>query len=64
MISLVIEQNLCAVVFDENNRQTASIMLSGGKLLGYTSGSFSIKRGTTIYTYDERGRQISSKIGF
>ncbi len=63
MISLVIEQNNSVIVYNEKNRTTAMKQLSGGKLLGFTSSSFSIKRGSTVYTYDERGRQISAKIG-
>ncbi len=62
MISLVIEQNLCAIVFNEKNKQTARVLLGGGKLVGYTSNSFSIKRGKAIYTYDERGKRIGTKL--
>ena len=51
------------LVYNEKNIQIACVMLGGGKLQGYTSNSFSIKRGCTVYTYDERGRQIGSKIG-
>ena len=62
MISVVIEKNNRAIAYDNKNRQIVSKPLNGGNLLGYTSSSFSIKVGSKIYTYDEKGRQISSKL--
>jgi hypothetical protein len=29
-------------------------------LVGYTSGSFSVRRGTLVYIYDSKGQQIST----
>ena len=42
MISVVIEKNNRAIVYDDKNRQIVSKPLNGGNLLGYTSSSFSI----------------------
>jgi len=36
-------------------------MLKSGQLYGYTGGSVTIKVGSMLYTYDEKGRQISAK---
>ena len=63
MIGMAMEKGNQVIVYDEKNKQIACVMLGGGKLQGYTSSSFSIKRGCTLYTYDERGRQIGAKIG-
>lgn len=45
---------------DENGRSSVNIPLAGGSLQGYTNSSLSIKRGRVIYTYDEKGRIIST----
>ena len=63
MIGMVLEKGSQVVIYDERHRQTACVFLCGGKLLGYTSTTFSIKRGCVVVTYNERGRQIGSKIG-
>ena len=63
MIGMVLEEGSQVVIYDERQRRTACVFLSGGKLLGYTSTTFSIKRGCEVVTYNERGRRISSKIG-
>jgi len=36
-------------------------MLKSGQLYGYTGGSVPIKVGSMLYTFDEKGRTISSK---
>ncbi len=63
MISLAIEKGNQVIVYNEKNKQIACVILGGGKLLGYTASSFSIKRGCSVYTYDERGRVVGTKIG-
>lgn len=32
-----------------------------GILMGYTGNSLSVQRSSVIYTYDEKGRQVSSR---
>ena len=40
------------------NRQ---LFCKQGELHGYTATTLSVVRNKTVYTYDEKGRQISSK---
>lgn len=50
-------------VFDQKGRQIFTQSSGSGRkdgLVGYTSGTVSIRRGSQILTYDEKGRQISS----
>jgi tRNA A58 N-methylase Trm61 len=44
--------------YDKNGRTIATAR--GDSLLGYTSSSFTVKRGDTAYVFDTNGRTISS----
>lgn len=61
MITLAVEKNDWVYVYD-GNKTLYSIPLMGGTLHGFTATSVSIKNDKTryIYTYDEKGRKISS----
>lgn len=60
-ITLAVVKGSWVEVYD-GNRKLCSIPLSNkdDELVGYTSSSVSIKQGSTVYTYNERGNQISS----
>lgn len=48
-----------AMVYAYNgNRQ---LFVKQGTLHGYTATSLSVVRSNTVYTFDEKGRQISTK---
>lgn len=59
MITLAVEKNHWVDVYD-GNKKLCSIPLMGGSLVGFTSASVSIKKDKWIYTYDEKGKRISS----
>lgn len=47
----------------QRGRQLTALSAGTGPkdgLRGYTSGTVNIQRGPMIYTYDERGRQLSA----
>lgn len=58
MISVAVQKGSSVYVYNEKNNQ---IFVLGGTLVGYTSSSVSIKKLglSAIYTYDDKGRQIS-----
>lgn len=60
-IASVIQRGNFFVVYDESNRQLASIFCQDGQLLGYTASSVSLKRNNYIFVYNENGNQISSR---
>lgn len=63
-IGNAIHKGSTVYIYDDKNRQTASISCpSGGNngLKGYTGSQVNIQKGSTIYSYDERGCQISSR---
>ena len=57
MISVAVQQGSVVHVYDERNSLICS---RNGELQGYTSSSFSLKVGTQVFTYDEKGNIISS----
>lgn len=60
-IASVVQRGHYFVVYDESNRQLASIFCQDGQLLGYTGSSVSLKRDNWIFVYNDKGNQISSK---
>lgn len=62
-IASVIERGGFVYVYDLNGVSITTIPSGNDKndgLVGYTSGTVSIRRGNFIYTYDESGRALSS----
>lgn len=62
-IGNAVQRGSFVYVYDENNRQIASIPAGSGKddgLKGYTGSTVNVRRGSFIYTYDEKGRQKGS----
>lgn len=57
-IMLAQERGSFVYVYDENNRH---LFTKSGELHGYTSNSVTVKRGSVLYTYNEKGLQISSR---
>lgn len=47
-------------IFDEKGKQLSAVSLYGGTLIGFTSNTINIKRGTRIYMYDEKGKPTGS----
>jgi len=63
-IATAVEKNGYVFLYDERGAQIASIFANGGRLVGYTSGTVSIKAPIGwIFTYNERGMQINSVPG-
>lgn len=56
-IAIAVQKGRFVYVHDERNR---SLFKKGGELHGYTSASVSVKSGSWIHTYDEKGRKIGS----
>lgn len=57
-ITHAVQKGNFVYVYDGNKQ----LFTKSGQLMGYTSGSVSTKNGSNgsfIYTYDEKGRQIS-----
>ncbi|SFU82934.1 hypothetical protein SAMN05216339_1214 [Nitrosomonas eutropha] len=62
-IGNAVQRGAFVYVYDENNRQIASIPSGNDKndgLTGYTGSTVNVRRGAFIYTYDEKGRQNGS----
>ncbi len=57
MIVVAIEKGDGVYVYGERNQLLFCQM---GELVGFTSNSVSIKRGSLIHTYDAHGTQISA----
>jgi len=57
MIVTAIQKGNSVYIYGEKN---SLLFTKGGELHGYTGGSVSIKRGSTIYTYDEHGSVVST----
>ncbi len=63
-IAHVEERGTNVYVFDEKGRQIKMMpMGSNGKLVGFTSTTFSIKKGPNTHLYDEKGAQIKIIFG-
>lgn len=56
-IGTAVQRGSWVYVYDDKNRQTASIP---GELHGFTGTSVSVKRGNWIYVFDEHGRQTGT----
>lgn len=61
MIALAIIKNGNLYAYDRNNRQIFVRPASGLTLLGFNSTSISVRSKTTIFIYNEKGQQISSR---
>ena len=46
-----------------NDKGSVLFTITGGTLVGYTSGSVSIRRGSSVTTYNEKGSVISTITG-
>ncbi len=51
-------------VYDEKGYQTCTIPATGKTLVNFTSSSFTIRDTNHSYTYDEKGRQISTGLAY
>lgn len=60
MITLAIIKGSVLYVYN-GNKLLFSRVVVGAELLGFTASSVSVANKTTIYTYDEKGRQISMR---
>lgn len=56
-ITTAVQKGSMVYVYD-GNRQ---LFCKPGELHGYTANSLSVKKNGFIFTFDEKGRQISSK---
>ena len=62
-IGTAVQRGSSVYVYDDKNRQVASIPAGSGKtdgLVGFTGSTVSVRRGGTVYLYDEKGRQTGS----
>lgn len=59
MIVTATQKGNSVYVYGEKSRL---LFAKNGNLYGYTGSSVSIKRGSTIYTYNERGSLISTHV--
>ncbi len=58
MISVAIQKGNSVYIYNEKNQCIHTIP---GTLVGYTGSTVSVKKGgTSVYTYDEKGRVIST----
>ena len=64
-IGNVVQSGSTVRVYDENNRYLWSF--TGGSardgVVGFTASQVNLRRGTTITSYDAKGRYISSRTG-
>lgn len=62
-IGSAVERGGYVYIYNEKGQQVANVAIGNGKdhmLMGYSSGSVSIRRGSYIYLYDEKGRQTGN----
>lgn len=57
-ISTAVQRGGMVQACDEQGRAMFS---RAGNLHGYTGGTVSVSRGRWVYTYDDRGRQVSTR---
>mgnify|MGYP000940347020 CR=1 FL=1 len=57
-ISTAIQKGTHVYVYDERN---SLLFNRQGELMGYTSGSVTLRSASSVYTYDEKGTTISVK---
>lgn len=63
-IGSVIERGTLVCVYNDKNMQIFSKSIEpkkGDRLMGYTGSSVSIKIGSSVHTYNEKGINIGSK---
>lgn len=58
-IASVVQRGSSVVIINEDGKQTASLYVGDG-VQGYTSNTVSIRMGSMIYIYDEKGNQKGS----
>jgi len=49
-----------AYLYDERGHQLATVGISGGEVYGCAGNTLSVKRGSLIYLYNEKGRQTGT----
>jgi len=59
-IASVTQKGSSIIAYNERGSQLCTVDGTYGELQGYTSTSFSVKRGSNIYVYGERGNVIST----
>ncbi len=59
MITVAVQKGSYVYVYGEGNKHLFS---REGTLYGFTSTTVSVRRGNTIFTYDNKGCQISSHL--
>jgi hypothetical protein len=62
-IGNAVERGSFVYIYDENNRQIATVPAGNGGsdgLKGYTVSRVNVQRGSFIYSYDEKGRQVGT----
>ena len=63
-IGSVLQRGTFVIAYDTTGRQLCTVLAQAG-LVGYTGSSFSIRTpGGFVVTYNERGEQISSQLGW
>lgn len=60
-ITLAVEKGSNVYVYDGNKKLYTLAISKNDELVSYTGSSVNVKRGSFIHTYDEKGRQISSR---
>ncbi len=58
MITVAVQKGNSVYVYGENNQL---MFMKLGELYGFTSTTVSVKIGIAVYTYNDRGMQISTK---
>ncbi len=56
MIITAVQKGSMVYVYGEHNKL---LLTKSGELHGYTGSSVSVKKGNTVYTYNDRGSLVS-----
>lgn len=61
-IASVVQRSSSAIVYDEKGKTLITKNLgSDGKILGYTSSTFTIQKGSSVFVFDEKGKTLSTR---
>jgi hypothetical protein len=62
-IGSAIQRSHVVHIYDEDRRQTATVLAGTGRddgLTGYTASRVNVRRGSFVYSYDEHGQQCGT----
>lgn len=62
-ITLAVEKGSNVYVYDGNKKLYTLAISKNDELVGYTGSTVNVKRGSSVYTYDEKGNQKSVHSG-